>query len=383
MSIKSKLADIGESIFAVNSRRARELNALNLGQGFPDYDIDPRLIELVAEAMRAGHNQYAPYEGVVLLREQIARQLSERYQIAVDPRQEVTITLGATEALFSAIQAVVHPGDEVIIFDPAYDSYAPAVRLAGGVCRHIALQPPLFHYDWDQVKDVINSRTRLIVFNTPQNPNCTVATPGDLQQLAKLAEQHRLYVLGDEVYEHMVFPPFRHESVLSHPKLRERSFAIYSFGKSLHSTGLRVGYCVAPPALTTELRKVHQFNTFSLPSATQQAVAQYLLQKPDFWRELSEFFRRKRDRFREALSGTLFELPAAQGTYFQLLDFSRVAPPGDLAFSERLLNEIKLSTIPLTPFYQTAPPSSMLRLCIAKRDSTLDDAAQRLRDFKP
>lgn len=383
MAIRSKLPDVGVTIFATNSRRARELGALNLGQGFPDYDIDPRLTELVTDAMRAGHNQYAPYDGVVSLREQIARKVADGYGVTVDPLTEVTVTLGATEGLYSSIQAVVGPGDEVIVFDPCYDTYDPSVRLAGGTCIHIPRNPPAFGYDWDRVRASVTSRTRLIIFNTPNNPTCTVATARDLEELAAITRDRDIYVLSDEVYEHMIFDGQPHYSVLTHPELRERCFAVSSFGKTLHFTGLRLGYCIAAPALTVEMRKVHQFNTFSMATATQYAVAGYLEEKAGTWGRVADFVQRKRDRLCAALEGTPFIVPPAQGTFFQLVDFSRVAPPGDLAFAERLLTEVLLCTIPLSPFYRTPPPLSVVRLCIAKRDETLDDAALRLRAFKP
>lgn len=382
MRIPSKLPDVGTTIFAVMSRRARELGALNLGQGFPDYDIDPRLTELVAGAMREGRNQYAPFEGLIELREQIARKVNPCYGTALDPEPHITITLGATEALYSAIQAVVGAGDEAIVFDPSYDSYDPAVRLAGGRCIHVPLLPPDFSYDWDRVRASVTPRTKLIIFNTPNNPACTAATAADLEQLAQIARRHQILVLSDEVYEHVVFDGRKHASVLTHPELRERSFAVFSFGKTLHATGIRVGYCIAPAEMTRELRKVHQFNTFSISHPLQYAIASYLLEKPDSWRGLAAFFQAKRDRLCAALVGTPFNMPLAAGTYFQLLDFSRVAPPGDMQFAERLLSEVKLATIPLTPFYKDPPPLSVLRLCIAKREETLDDAAARLRAFE-
>ncbi len=383
MTIRSKLPDVGVTIFAVNSRRAHELGALNLGQGFPDYDIDPRLTELVTEAMQAGYNQYTLVDGALELREQIALKAARSYGAKVDPMCEVTVTLGATEGLYSAIQAIVGPGDEAIAFDPCYDTYDPAVRLAGGTCMHVPRTPPGFAYDWDRIRAAVTPRTRLIIFNTPNNPSCTVATAQDLDELAAIIRGRDMYVLSDEVYEHMVYDGQRHHSVLTHAELRERSFAVFSFGKTLHSTGLRLGYCIAPPEMTAELRKVHQFNTFSLATATQHALAKYLAEKSASWEQVGNFFERKRDRLRAALEGTPFVLPPAQGTFFQLVDFSRVAPPGDIAFAERLLTEVLLCTIPLTPFYRSPPPISVVRLCIAKRDATLDDAASRLRAFKP
>lgn len=377
----SKLPDVGTTIFTVMSRRARELGALNLGQGFPDYDIDPRLTELVGEAMRTGHNQYAPMEGLPALRERIAAKLFACYGLDVDPESEITVTLGATEAIYSAIQAAIGPGDEAIAFDPAYDSYEPAVRLAGGRCVRLPLSPPDFRYDWERVRAALNERTRLVLLNSPSNPACTVASAADLEALAQAIRGRDVVVLSDEVYEHVVFDAGRHTSVLTQAELAPRSFAVFSFGKTLHATGVRVGYCVAPPAMTQELRKVHQFNTFSIAHPLQHAIAAYLAEKPDGWRELAPFFQAKRDRLRAALARSGFRLPAAQGTYFQLLDFSEFAPPGDLAFAERLLTEAGVATIPLSPFYAAPPPLSCLRLCIAKRDSTLDQAAARLAAF--
>jgi methionine aminotransferase len=377
----SKLPDIGTTIFTVMSRRARELDALNLGQGFPDYDVDPLLTELVAAAMRAGHNQYAPMEGLLVLRERIAAKLAACYGLKADPEGEITVTLGATEALYSAIQAMVGPGDEAIAFDPAYDSYEPAVRLAGGRCLRLPLAPPEFRYDWERVRAALSERTRLILLNSPANPACTVASPADLDALAEAIRGRDVLVLSDEVYEHVVFDGARHSSVLRHAELASRSLAVFSFGKTLHATGVRIGYCVAPRALTAELRKVHQFNTFSIAHPLQHAIAAYMSEKPDGWRELAPFFQAKRDRLRAALATSGFRLPPAQGTYFQLLDFSAFAPPDDFSFAERLLVEAGVATIPLSPFYAAPPPLSYLRLCIAKRDATLDEAAARLAAF--
>jgi methionine aminotransferase len=260
----SKLPEVGTTIFTVMSRRATEENALNIGQGFPDYAIDPRLSASLIEVIGEGRNQYAPMEGTMDLREQIARKLESCYQRHFDPQTEITVTCGGTEALYDAIQSVVGPGDEAIIFDPAYDSYEPAVRLAGGRCVRIALSPPAFRFDWDEVRRALSDRTRLIIINSPQNPSCTVATREDLDALAACIRDRPITVIADEVYEHVLFDGRRHQSVLTHPELRERSYAVFSFGKTLHATGWRIGYCVAPPELTRELRKVHQFNTSAL-----------------------------------------------------------------------------------------------------------------------
>ncbi len=377
----SKLPQVGTTIFATMSRRARELDALNLGQGFPDYDIDPRLTELVAGAMTAGHNQYAPMEGLPVLRARIAAKLRALYGVSRDPESEITITLGATEAIFSAVQAVIGAGDEAIAFDPAYDSYEPAVRLAGGRCVRLPLAQPGFRYDFARVAAALSERTRLILFNSPHNPACTVATADDLDSLARLIRGRNIVVLSDEVYEHVVFDGGRHHSVLAHPGLAARSCAVFSFGKTLHATGLRVGYCVAPPELTRELRKVHQFNTFSISHPLQHAIAAYLAERPDSGADLAGFFAAKRDRLRRALAASPFRLPPAEGTYFQLLDYGSVASGGDLEFAERLLNEARVATIPLSPFYASPPPLTFVRLCIAKKDSTLDEAAERLNAF--
>jgi methionine transaminase len=378
---RSKLPDVGTTIFTVMSQRARELGALNLGQGFPDYDIDPRLAELTGEAMRQGHNQYAPMEGVAELRERIARKLAASYGGDFDPRSQITITLGATESIYSAVQAVIGPGDEAIAFDPAYDSYEPAVRLAGGRCVRLPLMPPDFRYDWQRVRATVNSRTRLILFNSPHNPSCTAATAADLDELAATVRGRDIVVLSDEVYEHVLFDGRAHASVLSQPELRQRSFAVFSFGKTLHATGLRVGYCVAAPELTAELRKVHQFNTFSIANPLQHAIAAYLAERPQIGRELPAFFQAKRDRVRAALAACGFGLPPAHGTFFQLLDFGALLPPGDIAFAERALTEARVATIPLSPFYAEPPQLSVVRLCIAKRDDTLDRACAQLAGF--
>jgi methionine aminotransferase len=381
MPSQSKLPDVGTTIFTVMSRRARELGALNLGQGFPDYDIDPRITELTAEAMAEGHNQYAPMEGVMALREQIATKLALCYGVNADPETEVTITVGGTEALYCAVQATVGYGDEAIVFDPAYDSYDPAVRLAGGRCIHIPLMPPTFRYDWNRVAATITDRTRLIIINTPHNPACTAASAEDLDRLAEIIRGRNICVLSDEVYEHVTYDGRKHASVLAQPELRERSYAVFSFGKTLHATGLRVGYSIAPPELTRELRKVHQFNTFSITHPIQQAIARYLVEKPESWQGLSAFFQAKRDRVRAALEGTGFVAPPAQGTYFQLVEYTAFSDAQDVAFAERLLTQAGVATIPLSPFYKDPPKLTMVRLCVAKKDQTLDDAVARLQSF--
>jgi methionine transaminase len=381
MHFDSKLPDVGTTIFTVMSRRALEENALNIGQGFPDYPIDPRLSQSLSDVIAEGRNQYAPMEGVVGLREQIAHKLKVSYASNFDPMTEITVTCGGTEALYNAIQAVVRTGDEVIIFDPAYDAYEPAVRLAGGRCIRVPLSPPLFRFDWDQVRRALTPRTRLIIINSPQNPCCTVADAGDLNTLADLIRDRPITILSDEVYEHVVYDGRRHASVLAHPELRRRSFAVFSFGKTLHATGWRVGYCIAPPDMTLELRKVHQFNTFSIASPLQYAVALYLSRHPDAWMGLAAFFQAKRDLLAGLLRGSGFEPVTAAGTYFQLVDYGALSSTVDTDFADRLIREAKVATIPLSPFYAAPPSMTLLRLCLAKRDETLENAAQRLRAF--
>jgi methionine aminotransferase len=379
--LKSKLPDVETTIFTVVSRRAAEVGALNIGQGFPDYPIDPELAECVGRAMNAGRNQYAPMEGVLELREAIAAKLLLTQSVTIDARSEITITCGGTEALFSAMTALLGPGDNAIVFDPAYDAYEPAIRLAGASCRRIALSPPHFRLDWAALERAMDAHTRLIVLNNPHNPACTTVTQADLQRLAELLRERDCYVLADEVYEHVVFDGNKHCSVLALPELRERSLAVFSFGKTLHATGWRIGYLVAPPELTREFRKVHQFNTFSIATPLQFGIASFLDKRADAWRGLAEFFQRKRDLLRDALAGTAYRLPPAQGTYFQLLDFSAICDLNDIDCAEALIREVKLAPIPLSPFYRERPRLQLLRLCIAKENSTLIEAATRLRRF--
>jgi methionine aminotransferase len=379
--MRSKLPRVGTTIFTTISRRAVELGAVNLGQGFPDYDIDPRLTALVAEAMRAGHNQYAPMPGLPALREQIARKLRRDYAQAFDPEGEITVTLGATEALFSAVQALAATGDEVLVFDPVYDSYEPAIELAGARCIHVPLAPPLFPYDWDRIEALITPRTRALMINSPQNPSCTCLTPADMTALAALVTRHDLFVIADEVYEHVVFDGARHQSVLAAPGLRERSVAVFSFGKTLHATGLRIGYAVAPPAITSELRKVHQYNTFTIPTALQHAIAGYLAERPDCGLDLAAFFQGRRDFLRQQLEGSGFAMPVSCGSYFQLIDYGGLSQFTDVELAELLLTQAGVATIPLSVFYREPPRMTLLRVCFAKREATLAEGAEKLRAF--
>jgi methionine transaminase len=382
----SKLPDVGTTIFTVMSRRATERGAVNVGQGFPDYDIDPRLAACVTESVAAGFNQYAPMEGDVRLRAAIAAKIVAAGGRRTDPESEITVSCGGTESIYSAIQAVVTPGSEAIVFDPSYDAYDPAVRLAGGRCIHIPLAAPRFGYDWDRVRAAVNDHTRLIIINNPHNPACTVASASDLDELAAIVQSRPrdrpIIVLADEVYEHVQYDGRVHQSVIDHAGLREHSYAVYSFGKTLHITGWRVGYCVSPPALTRELRKVHQFNTFSIAAPLQAAIRLYLERHPDAWREVAAFFSAKRDLLLARLADSGLTLPPAAGSYFQLADYGSL--PGfseldDVQFTEQLINEAGVAVIPLSPFYRE-PPAGMriVRLCVAKRDATLTEAAARI-----
>jgi methionine transaminase len=378
----SKLPDVGTTIFTVMSRRATEMGAVNVGQGFPDYPIDPDLAACVGDAVRAGFNQYAPMEGNVALRAAIAAKIAAGGGRSVDPETELTVTCGGTESIYSAIQAIVAQGDEAIVFDPAYDAYDPAIRLAGGRCIHIPLEAPHFRYDWERVERAITDRTRMIIINNPHNPATSVATSGDLDTLADLTRDRPITVLADEVYEHVLYDGRVHQSVMNHPELQGRSFAVYSFGKTLHITGWRVGYCVAPAGLTRELRKVHQFNAFSIAAPLQEAIRLYLQRHPDAWRSVGGFFSAKRDLLRAQLADSGLVMPPAQGSYFQLADYGQLADFAaldDVQFTERLINEAGVAVIPLSPFYRE-PPARMriVRLCVAKRDQTLIEAGHRI-----
>jgi methionine aminotransferase len=385
----SKLPDVGTTIFTVMSRRAAEMGAVNVGQGFPDYPIDPGLAGCVTEAVAAGFNQYAPMEGSIALRAAIVAKISAAGGRRVDPDAELTVSCGGTESIYSAIQAVVGPGDEAIIFDPAYDAYDPAIRLAGGSCIHIPLQAPAFRYDWERVRAALTARTRLIIINNPHNPACTVATAEDLDELASIVCERAggdrpIIVLADEVYEHVLYDGRRHQSVMNHPRLQDRSYAVYSFGKTLHITGWRVGYCVAMPTLTRELRKVHQFNAFSIAAPLQAAIALYLERNPLAWRDVAGFFSAKRQLLCHELEGSGLTLLPAQGSYFQLADYGSTAHGAldDVQFTEKLITEAGVAVIPLSPFYRQAPAGMrIVRLCVAKRDETLVEAARRIRAY--
>lgn len=376
--MQSKLPQLGTTIFTVMSRMAAEHGAINLSQGYPDFDCPARLRELVAERLNGGCNQYPPMAGVVELRERIAEKVETHYGFSPDPETEITVTSGATEALFDAVQAAVHPGDEVILFDPAYDSYEPAIHLAGGKAVHLPLTLPDYGIDWDLVAKNINSRTRMIIINSPHNPCGSVLDQTDLDRLAALIRGREIFVLSDEVYEHMVFDGLGHVSVTSHEALRESSFAVFSFGKTYHATGWKLAYCVAPPALTAEFRKVHQFVTFTSSSFVQYAIADFMAECPEHTLELPRFYQRKRDLFCELLAPSRFRFTPSRGTYFQLADYSAISDLDDQAFVNHLTREVGVAAIPLSPFYLNPPGERHIRFCFCKEDATLERAAEIL-----
>jgi methionine aminotransferase len=373
--LESKLPDVKTTIFTHMSELARETGALNLSQGFPDFDGPRYLLERVQFHLTHGQNQYAPMAGVMSLREAIADKVQDLYRCSVDPVREITVTAGATEALFCAISAVVRPGDEVSLFDPAYDSYDPVVRLQGGRSRRIPLTPPHYGVDWDRVADALSPRTRLIVVNTPHNPTGSVWSVADLAALRELVRDREIYLLGDEVYEHIVFDGRKHLSLSSDPELFARSFVVSSFGKTYHVTGWKIGYCVAPAALTTEFRRVHQFVNFAANTPVQCGLADFLRAHPEHHRALGAFYERKRDTFCAALAGSRLSVLPSAGTYFQLIDYAAVANARDVDYAEQLTRTAGLATIPVSVFYGVDPGQRVLRLCFAKDDATLARAA--------
>lgn len=375
----SKLPDVGTTIFTVVSELVAKTGATNLAQGFPDFEPPAYLRERVAYHVENGHNQYAPMHGVQVLREAIAARWKNDYRIDLNPEAEVTITSGASEALFSTIMALAGVGDEVIVLDPAYDLYDPAIRMAGAKSIHVALDPDDFHIDFELLGAALTPRTRLILINSPHNPTGTILSSDDLDQLADLIEQMNCFVLSDEVYEHMVFDGRVHCSVASHARLRERSVAVFSFGKTYHATGWKVGYAIAPTALTRELRRVHQFNTFATAAPLQWALADFMLAEPEFPNSIARFYQKKRDLFVTALTeSTRFESLPSAGTYFQLTRYSEISDQVDTEFMRWLANDVGVAAIPISVFYEKPPASNWIRFCFAKRDETLVQATERL-----
>jgi len=375
---ESKLAGTGTTIFTVMSKMAHDHGAINLSQGFPDFDGPQALRDRVSYHINHGHNQYAPVTGVPELREQIAAKVLDLYGCRIDPDMQVTVTPGATEAIYCAVTATVHPGDEVIVFDPAYDTYDPCVTLNGGVTRHIPLSYPNFSIDWQRVADTINERTRLIMLNTPHNPSGAMWTVEDIQALRELIAGRNILLISDEVYEHISFDGREHLSLLRYPDLAEQAFVISSFGKTYHVTGWRVGYCVAAPELMARFLRIHQFINFSTQTPLQYAIADFLRDCPQHHRELGAFYQQKRDLFDGLLEPTGFRLKRSAGTYFQLADYSAISDMADTEFANYLTVEHKVAVIPISVFYQEPPEQKVIRFCFAKDDATLRGAAERL-----
>ena len=378
MEIRSRLPGVGTTIFTVMSRLAADLGAINLSQGYPDFDCDPELVDAVARHMRAGRNQYAPMQGVPALREAIAAKYADLHGRRYDPETEVTVTSGGTEAIFDAVAAVVHPGDEAIVFEPCYDSYVPAIELNGGVPVVVSMAPPAYAIDWDDVRRAVTPRTRVLIINSPHNPTGSVIGAEDIEALVSLVDDTGIFIVSDEVYEHIIFDGARHESMARHPDLAAHSFVIGSFGKTYHTTGWKIGYAAAPAPLMAEFRKVHQFVTFSTITPVQHALADFLSARRGL-AELSPFYQAKRDLFLRLLAGSRFRPLPCRGSYFQLMDYSAITDEPDADFAVRLTKSHGVASIPTSPFLYKLPAPRVLRFCFAKKDETLERAAERLR----
>jgi methionine aminotransferase len=377
--IDSKLPNVGTTIFTLMSQLAEQHRAVNLSQGFPDFSPPAELCRLVERCLRGRYHQYAPMPGSIALRTAIAQKLAALYDVKADPGNEITVTSGATEAIFDAIQAVVRRDDEVIVFDPCYDSYEPSITLAGGRTIHLPLAQPDFAIDWDRLRRAITGRTRLVVINSPHNPSGALLARPDLDRLAEALRPYDCYLLSDEVYEHVVFDGARHATALAQPELARRCFAVFSFGKTYHATGWKLGYCVAPPELSAELRRVHQYVTFASTSPLQQALAEYMTAHPEHHLELPAFYEERRDYFAGLLAATKFRPRRAAGTYFQLADYSAISTLPDVEFARWLTVEHGVATIPVSVFYREPPEMRLVRFCFAKENDTLDAAAERVR----
>ena len=376
--VQSKLPAGGVTIFSVMSRLAEDVGAINLGQGFPDFNCSPQLIDAVERHMREGHNQYAPMLGVYALREALARKIDLLYGRKYDPATEMCVTSGATEGLFSTLTALVRPGDEVLLFQPAYDSYAPAIHLSGGTPVYVTLRRPDYCIDWDEVRRAITPRTRVILVNTPHNPTGMVLDLDDIRELERVLEHTDAFVVSDEVYEHIVFDGVRHESMARHPAIAERAVVISSFGKTHHTTGWKIGYCVAPRALAAEVARVHQWVTYAVNTPIQRAYAEMVTQDP-ISTDVTTFYQAKRDLFLRLLQGSRFRPIACRGTFFQVVDYSEITDEHDAEFAVRLTKEHGVAAIPISPFLSGVEPGPVVRFCFAKRDETLEAAAERLR----
>ncbi|MFN8393549.1 MAG: methionine aminotransferase [Bacteroidia bacterium] len=377
VGFESKLPSVGTSIFSVMSAMAAKHGAINLSQGFPDFPMDPRMTALVTEAMSKGLNQYAPATGLPALRNQIAELANECYGIQPDPETDITVTSGGTEALFCAIAATIREGDEVIVFEPCYDSYVPVIELFGGVPIYLSLEFPDYKINWQNVKKCVNSRTRMIILNSPHNPTGSTLTEDDLNQLAKIVQGNPIVILSDEVYEHIIFDGQQHQSILRHSALAQRSFVVSSFGKTFHATGWKVGYCIAPDYLSKEFRKVHQFVTFSTSTPFQWAISEYMKDRTSI-HDLRKMYEEKRNYFLQLMRQSRFEPLATRGTYFQLMRYNNISDKGDRAFAEWLTNEKGVAAIPVSVFYHSGEDNKVLRFCFAKENSTLERAAEIL-----
>ncbi|AMR34619.1 aminotransferase [Mucilaginibacter sp. PAMC 26640] len=373
----SKLPQTGTTIFTTMSALANDVGAINLSQGFPDYDTAPELVELVHKAMIEGHNQYAPMAGLPALREQVAIKTERLYGAVYNPDTEITITAGGTQAVFTAISAVIHPNDEVIIFEPAYDCYAPAIKLMGGVVKSLELEPPDYRIAWDMVKRLINGKTKMIILNSPHNPTGTILRKEDIDELSYLVKNQDILILSDEVYEHLIYDGETHHSMARYPELQQRSFIVASFGKTFHATGWKMGYCLAPAYLMTEFRKIHQFVVFSVNSPVQYAIAEFLKDENTYL-SLPGFFQQKRDYFREGLKNTRFKLLPCAGSYFQSVTYDTITDEKDSDFAIRLTKEFGVAAIPVSAFYRKGTDNHVLRFCFAKRQETIDKAVDRL-----
>ncbi|MEC9375342.1 MAG: methionine aminotransferase [Pseudomonadota bacterium] len=376
--IESKLPNVGTTIFTVMSQLAVEKDAINLAQGFPDFSAPKDLLDRINYHMQSGKNQYAPMAGVIELREKIAAKVSESYGCSFNPTNEITVTSGATEALFSAITAFIHPGDEVIVFDPAYDSYEPAIRLSGGRTIHLPLNGKDFSVDWNQVADSIHPSTKMIILNSPHNPTGSILSAEDINSLKQIVENTDIILLSDEVYEHIIFDGRQHQSLLLHDDLRERSIGVYSFGKTFHATGWKVGYCVADEKLMKEFRRVHQFVQFCVVTPIQMGLADFLSSNPEHYKELGHFYEPKRDYFIELMQDSDFIMEASAGTYFQLADYSKISNKKDTEFAKWLTIEKGVAAIPISVFYESPPEQKIVRFCFAKNNPTLERAARKL-----
>ncbi|MEM9257438.1 MAG: methionine aminotransferase [Pseudomonadota bacterium] len=376
--LRSKLPRLGTTIFTQMSALAAAHDAINLSQGFPDFDAPPALLQALSRHTMAGHNQYAPMAGVPELREQIARHVIRYRQVSCDPEAEITVVPGATEGIFCAIMACVHRGDEVIVLDPCYDSYGPGIELAGGKAVHVPLTAHTFSIDWQRVEDAVTQNTRMVIINSPHNPSGAVLSRQDLVQLEALAELHDLLIISDEVYEHLVFDDHVHHSVLQFPALRQRSFAVFSFGKTFSVTGWKTGYCIAPPELSRELRKVHQFVSFVAVTPVQRALADFMATEPDYAAGLQSFYQDKRNLFCRAVTASRFTLRPSAGTYFQLLDYSEISSETDTVLAKRWTETHRVAAIPVSVFYAQQPDQQVLRFCFAKRDEVLEEAGRVL-----